>query len=250
MRRCGWWACWMWLACSSVTVCAAEVKVAVASNFAAPMHKLAALFMQETGHKVLISLGSTGGFYAQIQQGAPFELLLAADQQTPLMLEQQGLSVPGTRYTYAVGQLVLWSKTPGLVDPQGDVLRRGNFHKLALANPKVAPYGRAAVEVMTAMGLLSSLKDKWVQGENIAQVHQFVLSENATLGFVALSQVQVQGQLSQGSAWIVPERWYSPIRQDAILLKQGKDHEAARALWAYLRSDSAKAVIRSFGYTF
>ena len=250
MGFCGWWACWMWLACSSVTVCAAEVKVAVASNFAAPMHKLAALFMQETGHKVLISLGSTGGFYAQIQQGAPFELLLAADQQTPLMLEQQGLSVPGTRYTYAMGQLVLWSKNPGLVDPQGDVLRRGNFHKLALANPKVAPYGRAAVEVMTAMGLLSSLKDKWVQGENIAQVHQFVLSENATLGFVALSQVQVQGQLSQGSAWIVPERWYSPIRQDAILLKQGKDHEAARALWAYLRSDSAKAVIRSFGYTF
>jgi molybdate transport system substrate-binding protein len=227
---------------------AAEVSVAVAANFTAPMQKIAQSFEQNTGHKAILSFGSTGNFYAQIKNGAPFEILLSADDETPLRMEKEGLGVPGSRFTYATGKLVLWSKQSGLIDDKGEVLRRGNFQRLALANPKVAPYGAAAIESMTKLGVLQDIQLKIVQGENIAQTYQFIATENAQLGFVALSQVLTDGKIAQGSAWVVPANLHSPIRQDAILLTKGRSSPAAQALMTYLRSEKARAVIRSYGY--
>jgi len=227
---------------------AAEVSVAVASNFTAPMQKIARAFEQDTGHKALLAFGATGAFYAQIKNGAPFQVLLAADKETPARLEKEGLGLAGTRFTYAIGKLVLWSKQPGLVDDKGDVLRTGGFDKLALANPKLAPYGAAAIETLTKLGLLAQLQPKFVEGANIGQTYQFVASENAALGFVALSQVFADGRLTQGSAWMVPASFHAPIQQDAVLLKTGKDNAAASALMAYLQGDKARALIRAYGY--
>ena len=227
---------------------AAEVKVAVAANFTAPMQKIAQAFEQETGHKVLLSFGATGNFYAQIRHGAPFQLLLAADDETPLKLEAEGLGVPGSRFTYATGKLVLWSRQPGLVDDKGEVLRSGKYQRLALANPKLAPYGAAAIGTLTRLGLLAAVQPRIVQGDNIAQAYQFVATENAQLGFVALSQVQTDGRIAQGSGWIVPASLHQPIRQDAVLLGAGKGKPAAAALLNFLQGDQARAVIRSFGY--
>jgi len=229
-------------------VWAAEVTVAVAANFTAPMKQIAADFEKETGHKTVLSYGASGKFYAQIRNGAPFQLFLSADDEKPSQLEMDGLTVPGTRFTYAVGTLVLWSPKSGFVDAKGEVLRRGQFGKLAIASPKLAPYGAAAIEVLTKQGLLATLTPKFVQGENIAQTFQFVSTGNAELGFVALSQVMKEGKISSGSAWIVPGSLHSPIRQDAVLLATGKDNAAARALLTYLKSDKAKKIIRSYGY--
>jgi molybdate transport system substrate-binding protein len=226
----------------------AEVTVAVAANFAAPMQKIAPLFEKDTGHKAVVSLGSTGGFYAQIKNGGPFHVLLSADDETPLKLEKENLAVSGTRFTYAKGKLVLWSKQAGFVDDKGDVLRSGQFKRLAIANPKLAPYGAAALETLHKLELVQGLQTKFVQGENIAQAFQFVNTENAQLGFVALSQVYADGKLSSGSAWIVPSHLHKPIQQDAVLLMAGKNNIAATALLAYLRTDKAKAIIRSHGY--
>ena len=227
---------------------AAEVSVAVAANFTAPMQKLAQVFEQETGHKALLSFGSTGNFYAQIRNGAPFHVLLAADHDTPLKIEQEGLGVPGSRFTYAIGKLVLWSKQPGLVDDKGDILRSGTFARIAIANPKLAPYGAAAIETMVKLGVLQVLQPRLVQGENIAQTYQFIATENAPLGFVALSQILRDGKIVQGSAWIVPAGLHAPIAQDALVLSAGKDNPAATALMGFLRSDRAKVLIRSYGY--
>ncbi len=229
---------------------AAEVSVAVAANFAAPMKIIAQDFERATGHKAVLSFGGTGQFYAQIKNGAPYSLLLAADAHTPAKIEKEGLGVTGTTFTYAVGQLVLWSKTPGRVDDQGEILKMGNFSKLAIANPKLAPYGAAAIEVLNHLGVMSQVKSKIVEGANIAQTYQFVFSENADLGFVALSQVYENGKFKQGSGWVVPNLMYSPIKQDTVLLNPGRDNPAAIALLTYLRSDAAKAVIRKFGYEF
>lgn len=227
---------------------AADVSVAVAANFTAPMQKIAQSFEQVTGHKVRMAFGATGHFYAQIKNGAPYQLLLAADDKTPLKLEQEGYGVAGSRFTFASGKLVLWSKQPGLVDDKGVVLKTQNYQRLAIANPKLAPYGAAAVETLTNMGLLQAVQTKWVQGENIAQTYQFVASENAQLGFVAMSQVMVEGKIAQGSVWVVPEQLYTPIRQDVVLLSIAKDEAPAKALLKYLRSDKAKEIMRSFGY--
>jgi molybdate transport system substrate-binding protein len=227
---------------------AAEVSVAVAANFTAPMQKIALAFEQDTGHKVQLAFGATGGFYAQIKNGAPFQLLLSADKETPARLAKDGFGVAGARFTYAIGKLVLWSKQPGLVDDKGDILRQGSFDKLAIANPKLAPYGAAAIETMTKLGLLTQLQPKFVEGSNIAQTYQFVASENAALGFVALSQVFADGRLTQGSAWIVPASFHAPIQQDAVLLKPGKDNAAATALLTYLQGDKARVIIRAYGY--
>ena len=227
---------------------AAEVSVAVAANFTAPMQRISAAFEQDTGHKATLAFGSTGKFYAQIKNGAPFQVLLSADDETPARLEREGLSVSGTRFTYAIGKLVLWSRQPGLVDDKGDVLRTGKFERIALADPKLAPYGAAAVEVLNGLGLMSALAPKFVQGENIAQTYQFVATGNAELGFVAMSQVFAEGKLTQGSAWMIPASRHAPIRQDAVVLSPGKDNAAAAALMAYLRNDKARAIIRSFGY--
>jgi molybdate transport system substrate-binding protein len=226
----------------------AEVTVAVAANFAAPMQKIAPLFEKDTGHKAVVSLGSTGGFYAQIKNGGPFHVLLSADDETPLKLEKENLAVRGTRFTYATGKLVLWSKQAGFVDDKGDVLRSGQFKRLAIANPKLAPYGAAALETLHKLELFQGLQTTFVQGENIAQAFQFVNTENAQLGFVALSQVYADGKLTSGSAWMVPSHLHKPIQQDAVLLVAGKNNIAATALLAYLRTDKAKAIIRSHGY--
>lgn len=225
-----------------------EVQVAVAANFAAPMQKIAAAFEQASGHKVLLSTGATGKFYVQIKNGAPFEILLAADDETPLKLEKEGAAVAGSHFTYAIGKLVLWSAKPGVVDDKGEVLKKGSFNHLAVANPKLAPYGQAAVEAMQALHLHDSLAPKLVMGENIAQTHQFVTTGNAELGFVALSQVYENGKLKSGSAWSVPASLYQPIRQDAVLLEKGKASPAADALMKYLKSEPAKAIILSYGY--
>lgn len=226
----------------------AEVTVAVAANFAAPLQKIVPLFEKDTGHKAVVSLGSTGGFYAQIKNGGPFHVLLSADDETPLKLEKENLAVSGTRFTYAKGKLVLWSKQAGFVDDKGDVLRLGQFKRLAIANPKLAPYGAAALETLHKLELFQGLQTKFVQGENIAQAFKFVNTENAQLGFVALSQVYADGKLTSGSAWIVPSHLHKPIQQDAVLLVAGKNNIAATALLSYLRTDKAKAIIRSHGY--
>ena len=227
---------------------AGDVQVAVAANFAAPMQRIAADFEKDTGHKALLSVGATGKFYAQIAQGAPFDVLLSADDETPARLEAEAAAVAGTRFTYAIGRLVLWSAQSGVVDDQGAVLARGNFRHLALANPKTAPYGAAAVEVLKGMGLLEALAPKFVQGENIAQTLQFITTGNAELGFVARSQVFKDGQVKEGSAWRVPARLHREIRQDAVLLAGAREKAAAQALMRYLKTERARAVIRSHGY--
>lgn len=227
---------------------AAEVNVAVAANFTAPMNAIAAEFAKDTGHIAKPAFGATGKFYAQIKNGAPFQMLLSADDETPAKLEADGLGVPGSRFTYAIGTLVLWSAKPGVVDAKVDVLKKGQFNKLALANPKLAPYGRAAIEVLSGMGLLDSVTPKFVLGENIAQTFQFAMTGNAELGFVALSQVMKEGKISSGSAWIVPSKLHTPIRQDALILASGKGNAAAEALMKYLKSDKAKAIIKAYGY--
>ena len=233
---------------SATTVKAAEVKVAVAANFSAPMKVIAEQFERDTGHKAILSLGATGQLYAQIRNGAPFEIFLSADDETPLKLEKDGLAVIGTRFTYAIGKLVLWSKNPQLVDSKGEVLKTNSFEKIALANPKLAPYGAAAMQTLQKIGLASSLAPKIVEGSNISQTYQFVASGNAALGFVALSQVYENGRLKEGSAWQVPAHLHEPIRQDAILLKHAKDNSAAEALMKYLRSEKARNIIVAYGY--
>lgn len=236
------------LASSSVAALAEEVTVAVAANFTAPMKQIAADFEKATGHKVVLSFGASGKFYAQIKNGAPFQLFLSADDEKPAQLEKDGLTVPGSRFTYAIGTLVLWSAKPGFVDPKGEVLRKGTYNKVSIANPKLAPYGTAAIEVLTRQGLLDAVSPKFVQGENIAQTFQFVSSGNADLGFVALSQVMQDGKITSGSAWIVPGSLHAPIRQDAVLLLKGKGNAAAEGLATYLKTDKVKAYIRTYGY--
>ena len=232
---------------------AGEVAVAVAANFTAPMQQIAKAFEQDTGHKALVALGATGKFYAQIKNGAPFAVLLAADDETPARLEKEGLAIAGTRFTYATGRLALWSKSPNLVDDKGEVLRNNNLNKIgiqkiALADPKLAPYGRAAMEVIHKLGVQDNVVPKLVQGESIGQTYQFVSTENAQLGFVALSQISVDERITQGSAWVVPQSMHAPLKQDAVLLKVGKDNAAAHALLKYLQGDTAKAIITRYGY--
>ncbi len=231
------------------SVRADDVQVAVAANFTAPMQRIAEDFAKDTGHKAVLAFGATGKFYAQIKNGAPFEVLLSADDTTSTKLEQEGAAVAGSHFTYAIGKLVLWSAKAETVDAKGEVLRKGGFKHIALANPKVAPYGAAAVEVLTRLKLLEGLSPKFVQGENIAQTHQFVASGNAELGFVALSQVMTDGKVNAGSAWVIPQELYQPLRQDAVVLKPGKGKGAAMALMDYLKGAKAKAVILSYGYT-
>lgn len=224
------------------------VPVAVAANFSAPMRQIAAAFEQDSGHALQLSFGATGKFYAQIRNGAPFEVFLAADDSTPTRLARDGAAVAGSQFTYAIGRLVLWSATPGYVDEQGAVLEQGGFRHLAIANPKLAPYGAAAVETLRALQRLDAIQPKFVQAENIAQAHQFVASGNAELGFVALAQVMQAGRIGAGSGWVVPAHLHAPIRQDAILLARGRDKPAALALLQYLKGARARAIIRSFGY--
>ncbi|OJW46089.1 MAG: molybdate ABC transporter substrate-binding protein [Thiobacillus sp. 65-1059] len=233
-------------ASASLPAAADSAHIAVAANFAAPMKALSARFEQATGHRLTLSPGSTGKFYAQIKNGAPFDVLLAADDETPARLLREGDAV--RTQTYAVGKLALWSADAAKLDGSDALLRRGAYNRLAVANPRLAPYGAAAMQVLEKLGLAGQAKDKLVMGENIGQTHQFAASGNAELGFVALSQVWQDGKLTGGSAWLVPPALHAPIRQDAALLKRGAANAAARALLDFLRSHEAQAVIRSYGY--
>jgi molybdate transport system substrate-binding protein len=220
---------------------AEQAQVAVAANFAAPARQIASDFSAASGHKLVLSNGSTGKFYAQIKSGAPFVVLLSADEETPRRLEADKLALPGSRFTYAVGKLVLWGPNIGTVDEQ--VLRAQKFNRLAIANPRLAPYGMAAKETLEKLGLWRALQPKLVQGENIAQTHHFVASGNAELGFVAASQVR-----EERGYWPVPEDLHTPLRQDAVLLSRGTENRAAREFLDYLRTSPARERIRSFGY--
>ncbi|OQX08915.1 MAG: molybdate ABC transporter substrate-binding protein [Thiothrix lacustris] len=231
---------------STASAWAEDVQVAVAANFTKPMEKIAADFEKATGNKVVASFGATGKFVEQIKNGAPFEILLSADQKSPIKLEKEELAVPGSRYTYAVGKLVLWSAKSKFVDDKGTILKTGSdFQHISIADPKTAPYGTAAMEVMEKLGVLDTLKPKIVQGESIAQAKEFVGSGNAELGFVALSQVIKD---TTGSSWMVPQDLYAPLKQDAILLKTGEKSAAAKALMDYLNTEPAQTVIKEFGY--
>ncbi|WKJ89427.1 molybdate ABC transporter substrate-binding protein [Methylomonas montana] len=236
------------LASLSAIAQAETTLVAVAANFTKPMTEIAEAFKKASGHSAKLSFGSSGKFVAQFENGAPFEVFLSADDKSPLKLEQSGLAVAGSRFTYAIGKLVLWSNNPDYVDEQGQILAKGDFKHLALADPKLAPYGAAAVEVLKNQGLLEKLQPLFVQGENIAQTHQFISTGNAELGFVALSQVIDHGKVGTGSGWIVPENLHSPILQDAVLLKTGAENPAAQALLAFLKSPPALAIIEKYGY--
>ena len=225
-----------------------EVLVAVAANFSAPMQKIAQSFEKDTGHRLVVATGSTGRFYSQIKLGAPFQILLAADIQTPEKLAKEGFALDGSQFTYASGKLVLWSKKIDYVNPQVDALKNLNFNRLAMADPKLAPYGLAASQVIQRLGLADRLTNKIVMAENISQAYQFVETENAELGFVAMSQVWMDGHLSQGSGWVVPTELYSPIQQNAILLKPGIGQPAALAFMEYLKSGKIQKMIQSHGY--
>jgi molybdate transport system substrate-binding protein len=233
------------LALACVPASAAETQVAVAANFTEPAKAIAEAFRAATGHTAVLSFGASGAFYAQISHGAPFEVLLSADADRPRQAERDGLAAPGTRFSYAVGRLVLFSKTPGLVDGAGAVLSSDRFAKLAIADPSSAPYGVAAIQTLRKLGLYDRLKPKIVTGASIAQAYQFVDSGAAELGFVALSQViDVQG----GSRWLVPAGDHAAIDQQAVLLKTGQNNPAAAAFMAFLRSPAAVAIIRRYGY--
>jgi len=235
-------------ALSASSAFADEVQVAVAANFTAPIQAIAKDFEKDTGHKLVASFGATGQFYTQIKNGAPFEVFLAADDTTPVKLESENEIVKGSRFTYAVGTLALWSAKDGYVDAKGEVLNKNEYQHLSIANPKAAPYGLAATQVLEKLGLTDATKAKIVEGQSIAQSYQFVQTGNAELGFVALSQVYKDGKLTGGSAWIVPANLHEPIKQDAVILNKGKDNAAAKALMEYLRGPKAAAVIKSFGY--
>ncbi|KKC41070.1 molybdate ABC transporter substrate-binding protein [Devosia epidermidihirudinis] len=219
-----------------------SVSVAVAANFTKVAEQLAPLFKAETGHDVVYSFGATGQLYTQISQGAPFEVLLAADDERPTKAVTEGLGVEGSVFTYAIGALALYSTSLDLTDGEA-VLKADAFHKIAIADPAAAPYGRAAVETIEKLGLTSAIEPKLVTGENITQTLQFVETNNAELGFVAASQV-----VGKSSVWIVPADLYEPIRQDAVLLTTGKDSDAAKAYVDFLKSETAVTVIKAAGY--
>ena len=226
----------------------ATVLVAVAANFSKPMTEIVSQFEKATGHSAKLSFGSSGKFVSHLENGGPFEVLLSADEKGPEKLEQAGLTVPNSRFVYALGKLVLWSATPNFVDDKGKILMTSNFKHLALADPKVAPYGAAAIDVLKKMKLFEKLQPMFVQGENIAQTYQFISTANAELGFLALSQVIKNGKIVGGSSWIIPDNLHAPIRQGAVLMKKGAENPAARALINYLKSIPALAIINKYGY--
>jgi molybdate transport system substrate-binding protein len=245
------WACMFGLLVPAPVHGADAVTVAVASNFLAPMQQLARDFSAQTGVEVNISSGSTGKLYAQIVNGAPFDLFLAADSREPQKLDEAGRIEPGTRFTYALGTLVAWSHDPGLFhDDNGRaVLMAGGFRHVAIANPKLAPYGAAAMSALEKLGIAERLKPELLTGENIAQAYQYVETGNAEVGFVALSQLAPPGTTVTGSYWRVDPALYPPIRQQAVLLAHAPSGAAARRLWEFLRTEPARETIAACGYT-
>lgn len=228
--------------------CAADVHVAVAANFTAPAKELAPMFEKATGHKLVLSFGSTGMFYGQIKNGATYDVLLAADAKTPKKALDEGYGVAGTNFTYAVGKLVFWSSDASKIIDGQKLLASGGFNKCAVANPKLAPYGEAAYETLTALKLFDKVRPKFVEGDNIGKTFNFVKTGNADVGFVALSQVYKNGKMQSGSGWIVPDNLYSKIKQDAVLLKQGHNQDAAKAFLKFLQGPEAARVKAAYGY--
>jgi len=233
---------------SSTVAFAGQVSVAVAGNFFKPIKVLAADFEAQSGHQVALSVGATGKLYAQISNGAPFELFFAADQKRPSKLVEQKLAVKTSQFTYAQGQLVLWSKNPGVIDAQGKRLSSPDIKRLAIANPKAAPYGEQAVNALTKLGLYKQLESKIVQAQNIGQTYQYVSSGSVEQGIIAMSQVTVNGQITSGSSWVIPSDLYDAIQQDAVLLEKGKGNPVAQQFLDYIKSPAALKIIRSFGY--
>ena len=233
------------LCSSSLSLSADEIRIAAASNFNQALREIAARFEDQSGHRVSLIFASTGKLYAQIINAAPFDIFLAADSRRPELLEQQGLAVAGSRFTYAIGRLVLWSPRPGQLDDPVAVLRRGEFSRIAIAHPRLAPYGAAAMQLLQALGLDQDLKRKLVRGENVNQAYQFVKTGNAQLGFVAYAQLQRPATSIGGSSWLVPQSMYSPIRQQAVLLK---DKPASRKFLEFLRSQQVVNMLMDFGY--
>lgn len=227
---------------------AGEAIVAVASNFTAPMKAITAEFESETGHRIELAFGSSGKFHAQIRNGAPFQAFFSADQAKPEALEMANLTVPGSRFTYALGKLALWSTEKTTAEQGLRALTEGHFDRLAIANPKLAPYGAAALEVLQHLEIMGAVEDKIVVGENIAQAYQFVSTGNVDLGFIALAQTKEPGRATAGAVWPVPGKMHSPIRQDAVLLLPGAQNEAARELLQFVKSDKGRAIIEAYGY--
>jgi molybdate transport system substrate-binding protein len=223
---------------------AAQTNVAVAANFTEPAKQIAALFKQKTGDDAILSFGASGPFFTQITHDAPFQVFLSADEERPKAAVQAGFAVPESLFTYAIGKLVLWSKVVDVANGE-EALKAGAFSKLSIANPAAAPYGTAAIETMKALDVYDALKTKIVQGNSIAQAFQFVDTRNAEVGFVALSQLF---GVTAGTRWLVPERLYTPIRQDAVLLKKGENDEASKAFLEFLKGPEARAIIEKFGY--
>lgn len=230
---------------STPSALAGDASVAVAANFTAPAKEIAALYKARTGYTIDLSFGASGQFYTQISQGAPFDIFLSADDERTKKAVQEGLAVPGSEFTYAIGKLALWSAIPGYVDKDGAVLKKAAFQHLSVANPKAAPYGTAAIETLNALGLYKAVEGKIVTGENIGQTYQFILSKNAELGFVAYSQVIGQ---KEGSLWLVPEKYYSPIVQNAVLLKHGQNNTVAKGFYTFLKSKAVAEIIQRYGY--
>lgn len=225
---------------------ASEIRVATASNFSETLKTLAQYFERKTAHKVTVISGSTGKLYAQIKHGAPFDAFFSGDIKRAELLDEQNIAVADSRFTYAVGKLVLWSPATDYIDQQGKVLREKQYHYLAIANPKLAPYGKAAQELLHKLNLWDSLQGRMVRGENIGQTLQFVKSGNAQLGLVAYSQIKRAEHSIEGSFWEVPETFYTPIKQQAVLLK---DNEPTREFYTFVKSSEARTIIRSFGYS-
>jgi molybdate transport system substrate-binding protein len=239
-----------WLLGAVTVVCiesapADEIRIAVATNFTDTMNALVARFEERSDHTVLVSFGSTGNHYAQIKNGAPFEAFFSADIARPQLLEEEGVAVAGSRFSYAVGRIVLWSRRADYVDAAGGILETGKYRHLAIANPELAPYGAAAREVLIARGVWDELQPRLVQGQDIGQAFSFVYTGNAELGFVAYSQLKTPGQEIEGSYWLVPETLHGPIEQQAVLLR---DVPAAREFLQFAQSDEGRAIIRGYGY--
>jgi len=227
---------------------AEELMIAVASNFTGTINEVIRQFEAQSEHRIRLSFGSSGQIFAQIINGAPYDMFFSADQEKPLELENRQLIAENSRFTYAVGRLVLWSRSAGINLDQGGILKRGDFNRLAMANPRLAPYGQAAEETMQALDVLASTRNKRVYGQNITQAFQFVETGNAEIGFVALSQLQASGLIAEGSAWLVPEDYHAPIRQDSVILKRAENSMAAEAFKQFLLGNQAAAIIQRFGY--
>ncbi|MCG8414537.1 MAG: molybdate ABC transporter substrate-binding protein [Pseudomonadales bacterium] len=227
---------------------AEQILVAVASNFSAPMERIATEFEEQTGHEINLVFGSSGRLFAQIRNGAPFQLFFSADQEKPQQLEAAGLTVQDSRFTYVIGSLVLWSSNAALSIDGPDILD-SEFKRLALANSALAPYGRAAEEALEFFNKTATTRSRWVRGENIAQTYQFVETGNADLGFVAMSQVLSDGKITRGQGWVVPSDSHSPIRQDAVQIKYGRVCEVCGLYLDFMRSPRVADIVQAYGYT-